>query len=122
MTAQGSNHANAPGAGAATGVTVMQQTPAEAVRIVVLTIGAIAVWMAAVLGFQQVAEHTFDFTPLDAWALSLAIITYLAAFIGVIVGIVLLVHRADEDFLARTERSSLQTVRPEAAVNPVNRT
>jgi hypothetical protein len=29
--------------------------------------------------------------------------TYVAAFIGVIVGIVALVRRADEDFLARSE-------------------
>jgi hypothetical protein len=121
MAAQGSSHANAPGAGTEAGMTVMQQTPAEAVRIVVLTVGAIAVWMAAVLGFQQVAEHTFDFTPLDAWALSLAIITYLAMFIGVIVGIVMLVHQADEDFLARTERSSPHVVHLDAAATPVTR-
>jgi hypothetical protein len=115
MAAQGSTHVSAPAAGTATVVPAMRQTPTEAVRIVVLTVGAIAVWMAAVLGFQQVAEHTFNFTPLDAWALSLAIITYLAAFIGVIVGIVLLVHQADEDFLARAERSSPRVVRPDVS-------
>ena len=117
MTAHGS-HANGPVARAATGVTVLQQTHAEAVRIVVLTLGAIAVWMAAVLGFQQVAEHTFDFMPLDAWALALAIITYFAAFIGVMVGIISMVRHADEDYLARTERPTPYGIRSDAVAIP----
>lgn len=115
MAMQGSRQANPPIAGGATEGPGIRNESAAAVRIVVLTLGAVAVWMACVIGFQLVAEHTFGFTPQDAWGLSLAIITYLAGFIGVIVGIIMLVHRADEDFLARTEHPSPPVARPDAA-------
>jgi len=118
MATQATRHSNTLVAGGATETPVIRQEPAAAVRIVVLTLGAIAVWMAAVLGFQQVAEHTFDFMPLDAWALALAIITYFAAFIGVMVGIISMVRHADEDYLARTERPTPYGIRSDAVAIP----
>ncbi|MGD9890366.1 MAG: hypothetical protein AB7R89_13220 [Dehalococcoidia bacterium] len=118
MATQATRHSNTLVASGATRTPVIRQGPAAAVRIVVLTLGAIAVWMAAVLGFQQVAERTFDFTPLDAWVLALAIITYFAAFIGVMVGIISMVRHADEDYLARTERPTPHGIRSDAVAIP----
>ncbi len=77
----------------------VRQASAAAVRTVILTVGVVAVWMGTVLGFQQISEHVFGLSDLDAWALSVGLITYFALFIGFIVGAILLVRRADDNYL-----------------------
>jgi hypothetical protein len=75
----------------------------QSVRTVILTLGVIAAWIGMMFGFAQLTERAFGYTERDAWVLAFAVVTYIAAFIGVIVGIVALVRRADDDFLARSE-------------------
>ena len=70
-------------------------------RTVVLTIGAVALWMALVLGMQQLNYRVFGMAEMDAWGLALAIVSYIAVFIGFMVGVITLVLRADRRQEAR---------------------
>jgi hypothetical protein len=67
----------------------------SSVRTVVLTVGGVALWMALVLGMQWVNQHSFGLAELDAWALAIAVVSYIAIFIGFMVGVISLVLRAD---------------------------
>jgi hypothetical protein len=64
---------------------------------------AIAVWAAALVGFQLLSQHVFGFTAEESWALGFAVITYFGVFIGFVSGMIYLVNRADASFLGSGE-------------------
>lgn len=84
-----------PGAASTAAAPTVQQTADSAVRTVVLTIGAVALWMALVLGMEQVNRRAFGMAGLDAWGLALSVVSYIAIFIGFMVGVITLILHAD---------------------------
>lgn len=78
----------------ATTLTI-RQGPVVPLRTVVMTIGAMSLWIAVVLGTQQINRHDFGLSEQEAWALALAVVSYVAVCIGLMVGVISLVRQAD---------------------------
>jgi hypothetical protein len=75
--------------------TTSTSAAANSVRTVVLTVGGVALWMALVLGMQWVNHHSFGLSEVESWVLAIAVVSYIAIFIGFMVGVISLVMRAD---------------------------
>jgi hypothetical protein len=65
---------------------------------VVMTLGAVALWLALVVGLEQVSHHVFGMTTQDAWAFAIAILSYVALFIGFVIGLVYMVRREEASY------------------------
>jgi hypothetical protein len=60
-----------------------------------VALGVVALWLAVVVGLQQVAHRVFGMTTLDAWAFAIAILSYITLFTGFVIGLVYLVRREE---------------------------
>jgi hypothetical protein len=84
------HHTTAPAAG--------RVAPAAPPEPVIMTLGGVALWVALVVGLQQLSHRVFGMTTLDAWAFAVAILFYVALFTGFVIGLVYMVRREEASY------------------------
>jgi hypothetical protein len=88
-----------PSRGAAPAARRAQGAPiAASPEPAIMTLGGVALWVALVVGLQQLSHRVLGMTTLDAWAFAVAILFYVALFTGFVIGLVYMVRREEASY------------------------